>query len=253
MNSIIITYFIFVIFFLNLISLMSAEWIESAINFTVYASQVDTYALYSRLDQHPRWSPWLEEVIYDETTGLSHWTVASMGLKYKFSANNVERQPPVAIAWHTITGKLQTRGRVELEEIIDKKDENHQINTAEGSSEDHLLASQVSGHIDHPPTHPKCLMKLTFSYHLPLAATLVIKALGPIATSFVHNTILSDLKRFEKVLLEDIYRRRQQLKLDDLHGAQSKGDEVSKQAKAEKMGEGRPIHTSGSDAVSHEL
>ena len=44
------------------------------------------------------------------------------------------------------------------------------------------------------------MIKLTISYKLPSAAAFILKRMGSLAQNFIHDTILSDLKRFEKYL-----------------------------------------------------
>lgn len=156
------------------IPVCDARWMDSSVSYTFRGSKSEAYGLYSSLDLHPTWSPWLEKVDYDRKTGLSVWTLSYLGLRYSWRAQNTIEDPPNTIQWEALDG-LPNRGKVEFVSSMEAE---------EGNS------SNCS--------FEKTTINLTVSYELPEAAALVLKALGSIAKGFINNTLLGDLKRFHK-------------------------------------------------------
>jgi uncharacterized membrane protein len=52
---------------------VTCRWIDESVSLEIPASKEEAYGLYSQLDQHTRWSPWLNDVTYDKDQGVSTW------------------------------------------------------------------------------------------------------------------------------------------------------------------------------------
>ena len=150
-------------------------WYDTSVSLTINGvTTPEAYALFSQLDQHPNWSPWLNSVDYNRKTGISKWTLKAIGLSFSWMANNTYMDD-TTIQWQSIEG-FQNKGRVEF-----------QSSTSNSTS---------------------TTMKLTLSYDLPQTAITVLESLGPRAQNFIQETLLEDLKRFRAVLLKDIRNKR---------------------------------------------
>ena len=153
-------------------SSLSMKWLESTCELSIPASKQKAYDLYSQLDQHHTWSPWLDSVQYlDKSRTL--WTLKSLGLTFRWQANNTIEESPNLIQWQSLDG-LSNRGRVEFIEL--------------------------------KPEITK--MILSISYDLPDVAVKVIEGLGDNFKNVVENTLLNDLKRFRSRLLKEIREER---------------------------------------------
>jgi uncharacterized membrane protein len=74
------------------------------------------YELYSQLEEHPRWSPWLRSVVFlDHTERVSEWTLESRGVRVAWKARNTIEEHGKCIQWESITG-LPNKGLVTFEE-----------------------------------------------------------------------------------------------------------------------------------------
>eukprot|EP01039_Chlorochromonas_danica_P006860 gene6860-7582_t len=198
------------LFFIVIILQVSSRWMHSTVSYTLTAPRLTAFNLFSSLDQHPRWSPWLEDVQYDRSTGLSVWTLSSMGLRYSWHANNTHMDPPYTIQWESLDG-LPNKGKVEFlaSELLSSSplpspSLTPHSNTHTGHHEPPGQPTISLSHslISHQPE--VITIRLTISYDLPEAAALVLRALGPVAKHYIHNTLLADLKRFHKVLNEEL-------------------------------------------------
>ena len=168
------------------VGIASSKWLTSRASLSCPIPIGKAFDLYSQLDQHPSWSPWLKSVEYDADSGKSFWTLSSLGLTYSWNAQNVRMQPPHTIEWESLDG-LPNRGRVDF------------------SSDICMSGAQTQNYnVDTEVTN----IKLTLCYDLPEAAAFALQALGPIGKTFITKTLTRDLKRFqhriEKELLEDI-------------------------------------------------
>lgn len=184
---------IFILLFYTInIPVCDARWMDSSVSYTFRGSKAEAYRLYSSLDLHPTWSPWLEKVDYDRKTGLSVWTLSYLGLRYSWRAKNTIEDPPNTIQWEALDG-LPNRGKVEFV----------------SSMEEDSSSSQSS--------FEKTTINLTVSYELPEAAALVLKALGSMAKGFINNTLLADLKRFHKRMEEhrEVNKGREDIERDE--------------------------------------
>jgi uncharacterized membrane protein len=156
----------------------NARWMHSAVTYSFSAPLQQAFQMFSSLEMHPSWSPWLEKVSFDKSTGISVWSVSYLGLRYSWKAVNTVVEPPYIIQWESLDG-MPNKGRVEFL--------TNQITTANGIEEE-------------------LTMKMTVSYDLPDAAAFVLNALGSIANTFINNLLLSDLKRFHTKLNESLQR-----------------------------------------------
>lgn len=154
-----------------------ATWMESSVQFSVQSSPDDVFRLYSNLTEHPKWSPWLERIDVDNNTGVSQWTLFYLGLRYSWYAKNTVVEPPRMIQWESISG-LPNKGKIEF-------------------IGDRLACNSSSPVCEDEGT----LLKLTVSYNLPFAAAVVLRALGPVADTFIQRLLVDDFRRFESVLM----------------------------------------------------
>lgn len=132
---------------------LEMKWAELEVSLTVPAPREEAFELFSSLDQHPRWSPWLHDVQYDREQGKSMWVLRQLGVEVSWEAENTVERPPHEIAWESRTG-LSNKGRVVFDDV----------------------------------GNGRCAMTLTLSYDLPRAISEVlrIKAID----EFVRSTLL---------------------------------------------------------------
>ena len=148
---------------------LSMRWLSNSVHIDIPhpITIQDTYALYSDLSQHPRWSPWLKEVkIVDKLKRSSEWTLRAKGVTISWQAVNNIENPPNHISWESTSG-LSNRGEVRFTDF---------------------------------ETHIR--MDLTISYNLPEA---IAKAVGNIriVNKFIDKTLIKDLERFRSTIMKD--------------------------------------------------
>ena len=149
-----------------------AQWAEVSSSITIPANPYRVYDLYSRLEEHPTWSPWLDEVVYDSKSGLSSWTLRTLGLTYSWKSNNTINSRPSCIQWESISG-FQNRGRVEILE-------------------------QEAG---------MTKLTLTISFDVPQVAASIINSIGSVQ-KFAEESLVGDLRRFKSRLMQEIRAER---------------------------------------------
>ncbi|KAJ1420778.1 hypothetical protein B484DRAFT_319627, partial [Ochromonadaceae sp. CCMP2298] len=115
------------------------RWMQSTVSHTLSAPIKHAFSLYSDLNEHPTWSPWLTDVDYDVKSGLSVWKLRKLGLTYSWRANNTVVNAPYIIQWESLDG-VPNKGKVD------------------GVAEANL----------------RTLMTMTVSYELPEAAALLL-------------------------------------------------------------------------------
>lgn len=158
------------------------KWLESKVDIQIPASKDVSFKLYSQLDQHPSWSPWLHSVRYIDST-QTLWQLKSLGLTFSWKANNTIVDPPNTIQWESLDG-LPNKGLVYF--IEEKQDSTHMV--------------------------------LSIKYDLPLTAAAVIEKIGGDAyKTFVTDTLLNDLKRFRTRLLKEVREERLNKLKSSLH------------------------------------
>ena len=168
------------IFFNNNIKdkyIRSYAWLDNTVVAKIPASLESTWELFTDLEKHPMWSPWLYEVQYHSNQkkfdGISLWTLQAFGMKFRWRAKNVEYSPPHRLAWESIDG-FRNKGLVEIKPI----------SSSSGSSGSSSCRIQQQTEL-----------KLTISYDLPEAAAAVVERISSVR-AFVEETLTSDLKRF---------------------------------------------------------
>lgn len=69
------------------------------------------FDLYSDLEQHVRWSPWLEAVQFERESGMSTWTLKTRGFRFSWQSLTIEDVRPTRLSWRSISG-LKNSGLV---------------------------------------------------------------------------------------------------------------------------------------------
>mmetsp|Transcript_34535 Transcript_34535/g.35201 ORF Transcript_34535/g.35201 Transcript_34535/m.35201 type:complete len:201 (+) Transcript_34535:107-709(+) len=159
-----------------------AQWFDSKATLNIPVAPSRVFDSFSKLNEHPKWSPWLDKVDYDSSSGISVWTLKTLGLVYKWRANNTIIESPHIIQWESIDG-FPNRGKVTF------------------TSSDN--------------TNTNTLVDLTVSFDLPSAGVYVVEQFGTVR-KFVDATLLSDLRRFKMRLLREIREERLQRMKDPL-------------------------------------
>jgi uncharacterized membrane protein len=78
-----------------LLDLISRAFRGSIINPNIFSASLhDSYGLYSDLEAHPAWSPWLRRVSMDKATRESEWELQSKGIKVTWKAKNTIEVSP---------------------------------------------------------------------------------------------------------------------------------------------------------------
>lgn len=142
---------------------ITCKWVEESVRLDIPASAEEAYSLYSQLEEHPRWSPWLKGVTFDEEKRTSTWALKVLGFSVSWESINTVEIAAEEIAWESRTG-LANRGRVRFEDV----------------------------------RPGQCYMTMTLSYDLPKVAAAILKSRA--AEAVVQKTLLNDLKRFRKLL-----------------------------------------------------
>lgn len=161
---------------------MMTKWFDSSATISIPAPVDRVYDLFSQLDQHPSWSPWLDKVSYNPTTGLSTWSLKTLGFNYSWRAKNIRMERPRIVQWESIDG-LANKGKVEFSNNNDSKSSN-------------MAGSYDTGSISTTVT-------LTVSFQLPDAAASFLSNLSSV-NGFSEETLLADLRRFKARLLKEI-------------------------------------------------
>jgi uncharacterized membrane protein len=167
---------------------------ESTVQHTLSAPIRHAFSLYSDLNEHPTWSPWLTDVDYDVNSGLSVWKLQKLGLTYTWRANNTRVEAPFIIQWESLNG-VPNKGKVEFV-AVGGACGNLDVSTP-------IDTSGVDG-IDTDASVERTLMTMTVSYELPEAAALLLRGLGSVATNFINSILARDLARFESRLLREL-------------------------------------------------
>eukprot|EP01041_Mallomonas_annulata_P006827 gene6827-13829_t len=161
----------------NLNGFRLSQWYDSSATISIPAKTFQVYELFSQFNEHPTWSPWLDNVKYDPSSPLSVWTLKTLGFTYSWKANTIAQCPPsknspCLLQWESIEG-FANRGKVIFEDLDN-------IGTK---------------------------LTLTVSFDLPEAAVFVLEQLGSVR-GFVDDTLLGDLRRFKSRLLKELRNQR---------------------------------------------
>eukprot|EP01038_Epipyxis_sp_PR26KG_P009904 gene9904-13324_t len=162
------------------INMSVKKWSNTSVSLDmpIGISQSDIFSLYSDLEKHPQWSPWLEKVLMNRTSGISQWTLKKFGVRLTWQANNTKVVAPHIIEWESIDSAFPNRGRAEF--ITN-------TNNIALSTEQKQCENDTSEFVT---------LKLTISYLLPSVISIVLKAMGSVAQNYISDMILDDLKRF---------------------------------------------------------
>ncbi|CAM9094119.1 unnamed protein product [Heterosigma akashiwo] len=145
-------------------------WCDNSVSIDVPASTEDAYELFSQLEEHPIWSPWLKSVDFDEASRESIWKLSTRGVKVQWRAVTTREEPGRALSWKSLTG-LENSGLVEFEEV----------------------------------TPESCRVTLTVSYNIPSAIARVAKV--GFVGNFAEENLKGDLRRFKTELMRRLRDR----------------------------------------------
>jgi len=100
------------------------DWPDAS-KFTSFTAAVEVpvpaslaFDLYSDLEQHVRWSPWLEAVQSNRETAMSTWTLKIRGLRFSWQSLTIEDVRPTRLSWRSVSG-LKNSGLVTFARIGD--------------------------------------------------------------------------------------------------------------------------------------
>jgi uncharacterized membrane protein len=160
-------------------STLLMKWLSSSVSMKVPAPIDKTYELYTDLEEHPSWSPWLKDVQYDAEAGLSLWTLKAFGFTFSWHAKNTRVEVPLVLEWKSLDG-FPNKGLVEFY-----------------STESDNNDTEVS---------------LTISYYVPNTVASVIERATSINT-FVCETIRADLNRFRDRLIKELHEEKEKVNI----------------------------------------
>lgn len=142
-----------------------SNWLEHSVEVEVGAPIELVWALWSDLEQMPRWMKWIDSVtILPNDPDLSRWKLASSGFEFSWLSRIVKLETHQIIQWESVDG-LPNRGAVRFYD-----------------------------------RHNSSIVRLTIAYSIPgiLGALMDNLFLGQI----VESTIQADLNRFKDYALK---------------------------------------------------
>lgn len=87
-------------------------WLEHSVLVDVDAPVEHVWALWSDLEQMPRWMKWIESVtILPDNPDLSRWKLASGGFEFSWLSRITKLTPHQIIQWESVDG-LPNRGAI---------------------------------------------------------------------------------------------------------------------------------------------
>ncbi|MBF2037008.1 MAG: SRPBCC family protein [Leptolyngbyaceae cyanobacterium T60_A2020_046] len=87
-------------------------WLEHSVLVDVDAPVEHVWALWSDLEQMPRWMKWIDSVtILPENPDLSRWKLASGGFEFSWLSRITKLTPHQIIQWESVDG-LPNRGAI---------------------------------------------------------------------------------------------------------------------------------------------
>ena len=89
-----------------------ADWLEHTVHVDVNAPVETVWAMWSDLEQMPRWMKWIDsvEVLKDEPE-LSRWKLNTAGLSFSWLSRIVNVVPQQIIQWESVDG-LPNKGAI---------------------------------------------------------------------------------------------------------------------------------------------
>ena len=89
-----------------------ADWLEHSVQVDVAVPVETAWALWSDLEQMPRWMKWIDSVsIVDDDPDLSRWKLATGGFEFSWLSRILTVRPNQIIQWESVNG-LPNRGAI---------------------------------------------------------------------------------------------------------------------------------------------
>ena len=88
------------------------DWLEHSVQVEVEKPIEVVWALWSDLEQMPRWMKWIDSVkILEDNPELSRWKLATGGLEFSWLSRILKLVPNQLIQWESVDG-LPNRGAI---------------------------------------------------------------------------------------------------------------------------------------------
>lgn len=89
-----------------------ADWLEHSVQVDVAVPVETAWALWSDLEQMPRWMKWIDSVsIVDDDPSLSRWQLATGGFEFSWLSRILTVRTHQIIQWESVNG-LPNRGAI---------------------------------------------------------------------------------------------------------------------------------------------
>ncbi|MGB3615654.1 MAG: SRPBCC family protein [Elainellaceae cyanobacterium] len=89
-----------------------ADWLEHSVQVDVEVPVDAAWALWSDLEQMPKWMKWIDSVeILETDPSLSQWKLATGGLEFKWLSRILTVRQNQVIQWESVNG-LPNRGAI---------------------------------------------------------------------------------------------------------------------------------------------
>jgi uncharacterized membrane protein len=140
------------------------DWLEHSVQVEVEVPIEQVWALWSDLEQMPRWMKWIDSVkILEDNPELSRWKLASGNFEFTWLSRILKNIPHQIIQWESVDG-LPNRGAIRFYD-----------------------------------RHGSSIVRMTFAYAIPgfLGKLMDNLFLGRI----VESTVQADLERFREYAL----------------------------------------------------
>lgn len=89
-----------------------SNWLEHSVQVEVQTPIDRVWALWSDLEEMPKWMKWIDSVkILEDDPELSEWQLASGGFEFKWLSRILKEIPHQIIQWESVSG-LPNRGAI---------------------------------------------------------------------------------------------------------------------------------------------
>jgi uncharacterized membrane protein len=89
-----------------------SDWLEHSVQVEVEKPIEVVWALWSDLEQMPRWMKWIDSVkVLEDNPELSRWKLATGGLEFSWLSRILKLVPHQIIQWESVDG-LPNRGAI---------------------------------------------------------------------------------------------------------------------------------------------
>ncbi|NCJ05739.1 hypothetical protein GS597_04275 [Synechococcales cyanobacterium C] len=89
-----------------------SDWLEHTVQVPVQVPVDTSWALWSDLEQMPRWMKWIESVeVQPDNPELSRWKLASGNFQFTWLSRILKQTPNQIIQWESVDG-LPNRGAI---------------------------------------------------------------------------------------------------------------------------------------------